>query len=66
MAIYSLQVEKYVLSGLIRHPTSFADVESFISDNDFIKTVGIIDYQSVIFESGGFSGAADAFISIRH
>ena len=28
MAIYSLQVEKYVLSGLIRHPTSFADVES--------------------------------------
>jgi len=39
MAIYSLQVEKYVLSGLIRHPTSFADVESFISDNDFINEV---------------------------
>ena len=39
MAIYSLQVEKYVLSGLIRHPTSFADVESFISDSDFINEV---------------------------
>ena len=39
MAIYSLQVEKYVLSGLIRHPTSFADVESFISDSDFVNEV---------------------------
>lgn len=39
MAIYSLQVEKYVLSGLIKHPTSFADIESFISDSDFINEV---------------------------
>lgn len=39
MAIYSLQIEKYVLSGLIRHPTSFADIESFISDSDFINEV---------------------------
>ena len=39
MAIYSLQVEKYVLSGLIRHPTTFADIEAFISDSDFINEV---------------------------
>lgn len=39
MAIYSLQVEKYVLSGLIRHPASFADIESFINESDFINDV---------------------------
>jgi len=39
MAIYSLQVEKYVLSGLIRFPASFADIESFISDGDFMNEV---------------------------
>lgn len=39
MAIYSLQVEKYVLSGLIRHPSAFADIEAFISDSDFINEV---------------------------
>jgi replicative DNA helicase len=39
MAIYSLQVEKYVLSGLIRFPASFADIEAFISDSDFINEV---------------------------
>lgn len=39
MAIYSLQVEKYVLSGLIRHPASFADIENFISESDFINDV---------------------------
>lgn len=39
MAIYSLQVEKYVLSGLIRHPASFADIENFINESDFINDV---------------------------
>ena len=39
MAIYSLQLEKYVLSGLIRHPESYSDIESFISENDFINEV---------------------------
>jgi len=39
MAIYSLQIEKYVLSGLIRFPASFADIESFISDGDFMNEV---------------------------
>lgn len=39
MAIYSLQIEKYVLSGLIRFPASFADIEAFISDSDFINEV---------------------------
>lgn len=39
MAIYSLQIEKYVLSGLIRHPQSFADIESFVNESDFINEV---------------------------
>jgi replicative DNA helicase len=39
MSIYSLQVEKYVLSGIIKFPQSFADIEAFISDSDFINEV---------------------------
>lgn len=39
MPIYSLQIEKYVLSGLIKFPQSFADVESFINENDFVNEV---------------------------
>lgn len=39
MAIYSLQIEKYVLSGLIKFPACFADIESFISDGDFMNEV---------------------------
>ena len=34
MPIYSLQIEKYVLSGLVKHSDSYADIESFISEND--------------------------------
>ena len=39
MAIYSLQIEKHALSGLIRHPEAYADIESFLTENDFV-TVG--------------------------
>jgi len=39
MAIYSLQIEKHVLSGLIRHPEVYADIESFINENDFVNEV---------------------------
>jgi replicative DNA helicase len=39
MAIYSLQLEKYILSGLIRHHDSFGDVRSFINENDFVNDV---------------------------
>jgi replicative DNA helicase len=39
MAIYSLQIEKYILSGLIKHPTVYADISNFISENDFVNEV---------------------------
>ena len=39
MSIYSLQIEKYVISGLIRHPEAYSDVESFINEKDFINEV---------------------------
>lgn len=39
MAIYSLQIEKYVLSGIIKHQDVFGDIESFINENDFINDV---------------------------
>lgn len=39
MSIYSLQIEKYVLSGLIKHPDAFSDIESFINENDFVNEV---------------------------
>ena len=39
MSIYSLQIEKYAISGLIKHPESFSDIESFINEKDFINEV---------------------------
>ena len=39
MQIYSLQVEKHVLGGLIKHPQIFAEVERFISEKDFYNEV---------------------------
>ena len=38
-SIYSIQVEKHVLGGLIKIPNSFADVERFISEKDFVNDV---------------------------
>ncbi len=35
MALYSQQVERHVLSGLIKNPQILADLDRFISDNDF-------------------------------
>ena len=37
--IYSLQVERHVLSGLIKYENLFADVDTFISENDFYNDV---------------------------
>ena len=38
-SIYSIQIEKHVLGGLIKTPKAFADVERFISDKDFVSEV---------------------------
>ena len=39
MEIYSLKIEKHVLSGLIKHPDLFAEVERFVSEKDFYNDV---------------------------
>lgn len=39
MKIYSLNVEKHVLSGLIKHPNLYADIERFIGEKDFYNEV---------------------------
>lgn len=36
MALYSIQVEKHVLGGLIQHPEIFADVDRFVAEKDFV------------------------------
>lgn len=37
--IYSLQVERHVLSGLLKHQDLFADVDVFLGENDFFNDV---------------------------
>lgn len=39
MAIHSLQVEKHVLSGLIKHPNIFTEIAPFISEKEFFDEV---------------------------
>jgi|TARA_B100000519_G_scaffold83536_1_gene72322 replicative DNA helicase len=39
MAIYSLQVEKHLLGGLIKHPYVFPDVDQFVNENDFYNSI---------------------------
>ena len=39
MEIYSLQVEKHVLGGLIKHPNIFPDVELFLTEEHFYSPV---------------------------
>ena len=38
-SIYSIQIEKHVLGGLIREPKIFADVERFVTEEDFVSEV---------------------------
>jgi replicative DNA helicase len=39
MQIYSLQVEKHVLSGLIKYPELYADIEKWVKEDDFFNEV---------------------------
>ena len=36
--IYSLQVERHVLSGLLKYQDLFADIDVFLSENDFFSS----------------------------
>ena len=38
-SIYSIQIERHVLGGLIKHPKLFPDLEKYISEKDFINEV---------------------------
>ncbi|MEK6882465.1 MAG: DnaB-like helicase N-terminal domain-containing protein, partial [Nanoarchaeota archaeon] len=35
--LFSLQIERHVLSGFLKHPQIFPDVDSFINENDFVN-----------------------------
>ena len=37
--IYSLQLEKYVLGGLIKNPDVFYEIERFVDKNDFTNSL---------------------------
>ena len=37
--IYSIQVERHVLSGLIKYQNLFAEVDIFLNDTDFFNEV---------------------------
>jgi replicative DNA helicase len=37
--IYSIQIERHVLGGIIKNPKLFADIERYISEHDFINEV---------------------------
>ncbi len=38
-SIYSIQIERHVLGGLIKNPKVFADIERYISEKDFVNEV---------------------------
>ena len=37
--IYSLEIEKHVLGGLIKHPDIFPEIDSFVTEKDFFNDV---------------------------
>ena len=47
MPIYSVQVERHVLGGLIRNPEVFFDISRFISEKDFFNDVHSTIYSCI-------------------
>jgi replicative DNA helicase len=37
--IYSLDLEKYLLAGILRHPETFTDIDGYISEADFVNNL---------------------------
>ena len=37
--VYSLQIERHVLSGLLKYQDIFADIDIFINENDFFHEI---------------------------
>lgn len=42
MPIYSLQVEKHAIGGLIKHPQVFSEISPFVNEKDFYNDVHLI------------------------
>src|SRR3954471_2546178 len=47
MSIYSLQIEKHVLGGLVKNPEVFPRVDFFLSDKDFFNDVHSVIYSVI-------------------
>src|SRR5438105_360969 len=47
MSLYSIQVEKHVLGGLIQHPEVLADVDGFISEKSFFAQPHDVIYSCI-------------------
>lgn len=47
MALFSLQIEKHVLSGLINNPEVIADVDRFVGENDFVAKPHSVIYSCI-------------------
>lgn len=47
MALYSIQVEKHVLGGLIQHPEVLADIDGFISERSFFAKPHDVIYSCI-------------------
>ena len=41
--IYSNELEQHVLAGLIKYPELFADIDTFIDENDFYEEDSIVN-----------------------
>ena len=39
MALYSYNIEKHVLGGLVKNPETFADIDTFVTEKDFYSDV---------------------------
>lgn len=47
MALHSLQIEKHILGGLIQNQDVFPDIESFVSELDFVSQTHSVIYSCI-------------------
>ena len=45
--IYSLQIERHVLGGLIKHPEIFPEIDGFVTEKDFFNDVHYTIYNVI-------------------
>ena len=47
MSMFSLQIEKHVLGGLLKNPKVLADIEPFVSDKDFYNNAHVTIFKII-------------------